>query len=386
MRPKPHIALCLEYSILAFGGTEVLVRELIRGLHDDYTITLVSADEHFPLPLEGMVTQHISFNPAEARDAAMELAKTLKRAGVRFAHFHLGGNFCWGLRRYGESPMLHAARLGVPVITTNHGFFSPIEGYCAFYRPRWMKLALFPMAWLSKLQGVSAVRTEIAVSENDLRELQRWYWPQRAKFRRIYHSQLTGSPPPFTGERTKRILCVGTIADRKGQAYLADAFIRIGHRFPNWTLDFLGRDPAGDIWNGIAERAKNAGIGDRVRMLKERPYLEVAKLMQDSEVFAMPSILEGLGLTLQEALFNGCACIATRCGGPEDLITDNENGLLVKKGDAEALAGGLETLLSSQELREKFKRRGPESVIAKGMTAAGMIASYKELYQEFLIS
>ena len=68
--------------------------------------------------------------------------------------------------------------------------------------------------------------------------------------------------------------------------------------------------------------------------------------MRDSEIFVLPSLFEGLGLALQEALFHGCACISTRSGGPEDLIHDGRNGLLVRNENPAALAGALARLMS----------------------------------------
>ena len=103
-----------------------------------------------------------------------------------------------------------------------------------------------------------------------------------------------------------------------------------------------------------------------------------------SAIFAMPSLYEGLGLSLQEAQFYGCACVGTRCGGVTDLIQDGDNGLLVDAGQVEPLTDALEKLMSDPALRERFSRRGPQSVLEKGMTAGSLVEAYERLYGELL--
>src|SRR4051812_26873719 len=150
---KPRIAVCLEYPILEFGGTEVLVAELVRGLSAEFAITLVSRDDSLAgSDLPAHVAGHLPWPMAGDGD---ELARRLCEARVELVHFHFGANFAWGNRRLGATPVLRVAAAGVRCLSTNHGFFSPLEGYCAQYRPLWMKLALFPAAWLAKAQTLA---------------------------------------------------------------------------------------------------------------------------------------------------------------------------------------------------------------------------------------
>jgi glycosyltransferase involved in cell wall biosynthesis len=98
----------------------------------------------------------------------------------------------------------------------------------------------------------------------------------------------------------------------------------------------------------------------------------------------MPSVWEGLGLSLQEAQFYGCACVGTRCGGVTDLIQDGDNGLLVPVRDLVALALALEKLMAYDALRERFSRRAPQFVLEKGMLSDKMVEAYERLYLEML--
>ncbi len=381
---RPQIAQCLEYPIGSFGGTEVLVGELIRGLSEEFEITLVSDDKTLEgSPFKDLVARHIPWDPrGVSRDRCQALARQLRDSGVEIAHFHCGNSFAWGNRRVGVAPMLWAKELGMRVLTTNHGFFSPLEGYCAFYRSLASKLALFPISWLAKLQQVSAGECEIAVSDYDLRGLQFWYAPVRAKFQRIYHSQISetaarGGLP----ERARQIICVGTFGYRKGQQFLAQAFLQIAARYPDWELVFAGRIGDQYIWDEVEQLAAAAGLTSRIRRIEGLSNAAIADLMRSSEIFVMPSLFEGLGLSLQEALFHGCACISSRSGGPTDLIDSEDNGLLVPKADAGALAQALERLMSDPDLRSRFRRRGSASILEKGMTVEAMVEQYRRLYR-----
>ena len=221
MADKEKIALCLEYPIGQFGGTEILVRQLIRGLADRCEITLVSPDDEATFKnsaVAGQVAQQIVWKPAEVSRANSErLARALADAGVRLAHFHFGGVFGWGNRLPNQCPILFLRRHGIAACSTVHLVVHPLDGYCGPKKPLWFKLALFPVAWLSKLQVLRRLACEIAVSQHDYKKLQSWYWPQREKFRQLYHSRLRlDAPRSLNAPRDPIILNIGHIAvDRK---------------------------------------------------------------------------------------------------------------------------------------------------------------------------
>lgn len=382
------LALCLEYPIDQHGGTEVLVRELIRGLSARHKILLVSPDDAASLArsqITDSITEHISW-PAEkfSRARARELAATISAAKPDLIHFHFGGNYAWRARAFSCCPVVHLQKFDGPVITTNHGAFSILEGYCWSERPWLAKLALLPPAWLSKQYVLAHLAAEVAVSQNDFHALRRWYPPLAAKFRWIYHSQLHGAPPPFNPHRRQTILCAGTLGPRKNQPLLIEAFGRVAKKFPDWQLILIGREGDGGTMEQVRELVARHGLQNQIQLLGARSDEELREWYQQSAIFAMPSVYEGLGLSLQEAQFNGCACVATRSGGVADLIEDGDNGLLVPSGQPAPLAAALEKLMGDAALRERFSRRAPESVLEKNMTADKMVAAYEKLYAEIL--
>jgi glycosyltransferase involved in cell wall biosynthesis len=313
------------------------------------------------------------------------LADKLAESGVELAHFHFGGNYAWRNRKRNASPVLAARKRGIRCVSTNHGFFSPFEGYCAPYRPFWAKLLPFPFAWIAKVQTLRALEREYAVSQYDLRELQRWYPTERFRFGQIYHSRIHPKPgDDIEAEREKIILCVGTFGSRKGQPVLAEAFSHIAHKHPDWKLVFAGRVGDSPDWNQIRTSYERRGLSNQLVHRENLSHEQLEGLFKEAAVFVMPSLYEGLGLSLQEALYFGCACIATRCGGPEDLIIDGENGLLIPKGDPIAMSKALDTMLSDDGARARFGARGRPFILERKMTAPDMVSAYRSIYTEML--
>jgi glycosyltransferase involved in cell wall biosynthesis len=381
------IALCLEYPIDQHGGTEVLVSELILGLAKKHQVILVSPDDTASLArskVAAAVAGHISFLPVWSSVSAQALAGKIADAKPDIAHFHFGGNYGWGNRVFWKCPVVHLRKSGVPCLSTNHGAFSILEGYCWEKRPLAVKLALLPPAWVSKQFVLTRLATEVAVSQNDYRALRRWYPLLRGKFRWIYHSRLHGTPPPPNPDRQKVIVCAGTIGPRKAQPLLAEAFARIAKKFPDWQLIFIGRSGDDALLKQIQRTITQGGLDNQVKLLGARSDAELREWLQRAAIFAMPSTYEGLGLSLQEAQFYGCACVATRSGGVSDLIEDGDNGLLVDVNNPAQLAKALERLMGDEKLRERFSRRSPESVLAKGMTADRMVEKHEQFYAEIL--
>jgi glycosyltransferase involved in cell wall biosynthesis len=380
-----RIAQCLEYPIQQHGGTEVLVRELIAGL-GQHEIVLVSDDDAESWrasAVGGLIREHIRWQPQGAtQQNSRALAATLRDKGVALAHFHFGGTFGWGSRRPRFAPSIHLHRLGVPCVATNHGVFGLLDGYIGAQRSMAAKLACWPAAWASRVQLTASLQAEVAVSQNDFHALRRRFWPVRGKFRQIYHSRIHERDPVPALTRRKVILCAGTIGARKAQPHLAHAFAQVAAGFPDWRLVFIGRP--GDERTATELQAVMARpeLRGRIEWLGACSDAELGHWFQTVEIFAMPSLHEGLGLSLQEALYYGCACIATRIGGIPDLIQDGDNGMLVPVADVPALAHGLAQLMEHDALRAHLRSRAHVSVIEKQMTAERMVAHYETLYRE----
>ncbi len=382
------LALCLEYPIEQPGGTEVLVRELIHGLAARHQIVLVSGDSAESLRASSVADKIVAHLPwdlnAVTQEKSRALAAALHAQKIDLAHFHFGGNYAWGNRRFNVCPIIHLDRLGTPCLATNHGVFGLWEGYIGAQRPWFVKAALLPPAWASKLQMLAHLRAEIAVSQADWRTLRRRYWPARGKFQQIYHSRIQEHEAAPERPRKKIILCAGTLGPRKGQPYLARAFAKIAAEFPEWKLVFIGRPGDAQTTAELEELLRSPALREQAEWRRACSDAELREWLAAAEIFAMPSMHEGLGLSLQEALYSGCACLATRIGGIPDLIQEGDNGMLVERANVDEMSIALKQLMSDDALRSRFRARARASVLEKGMTAPRMVARHEELYRALL--
>jgi glycosyltransferase involved in cell wall biosynthesis len=123
-------------------------------------------------------------------------------------------------------------------------------------------------------------------------------------------------------------LCVGTLDERKNVVRLADAFATQ----KEGSLVFAGDGPL---------RARLQGR-ERVRLLGRVEHERVADLIAASDVVCQPSLIEPFGQVVLEALASERPVVATRIGGPSELVTP-ETGVLIDPGSVDSIAAGLRT-------------------------------------------
>ncbi len=387
MWDRKKIALCLEYPLALRGGVSVLVETLLQGLAGRYDLVLVSPDRSEDLKkadISAVIKTHIAWDPgAVSQTNAKALARRLADERINLAHFHLGGTFGWGNRLPNQSPMAHLDRLGVPCCSTAHMVTSLLDGYCGPQKPLWFKLAMLPLAWTGKMHSLAHVRREIVVSRQACDRLRKWYRPLAGRFTQIYHSRLReNSKAPAAIAREPLVLSVGHIAFRKGQHVLAEAFAQLAPRYPDWKLLMLGDTVEPECLNRVRDIIQKHGLQERIQL--PGPRSDAMDVMRRAAIFVQPSFFEGLPLALQEAMFSGCACIGTRISGNDEIITDGEDGLMVKPGEPGDLTLALERLMANAGLREELGRKSTASIVSKGMTVERMVARHIELYESIL--
>lgn len=389
-----RIAQCLEAPLDDHGGVEVLARALIQHLWEERVETLLIVPQEpsseilasFPGIKGVFVWDHKRIYREECR----RLTNWLLSHEADLAHFHLGGTYGWRARSWLGCPISTIDQAGIPCVTTNHGAFS-IFDCVASYRPNWLKLAALPPFWLSKLKQLHHVRWEATVSRHDLTAVKQWFFPKREKFLQLYHSKLCGdefsSPTSISDVQTTNnpfILCLGTIGARKGQQYLVEAFLKIAFGHPEWILVLAGRQAHEPTMRLIKDQIASSEAGDRIIMMPDVDDTTAKTLLQRAAIFAIPSTGEGLGLSLQEAMYAGCACIGSRVGGIPDLIDNEITGLLVPPAQPSDLADGLARLMSEELLRKRLSEAARSSMLERKMTALNMSQTYLELYEKVL--
>jgi glycosyltransferase involved in cell wall biosynthesis len=146
---------------------------------------------------------------------------------------------------------------------------------------------------------------------------------------------------------------VGWLIPIKGVNYLLDAMAEVVKQHPNSLLLLVGKgDEKGEEEIRLSKQVENLGIANNVRFLGWRP--DVDKIMGCFDIFVLPSLNEGMGRVLVEAMSAGLPIVASRVGGIPDLIKDGENGLLVPPANAGALERAISDVLSDKAKRERM--------------------------------
>ncbi len=160
------------------------------------------------------------------------------------------------------------------------------------------------------------------------------------------------------------ILSVGRFGDsRKNPSLLLDAFIRVRHTLGIRIYLVLAGATGPDVkfWEAV----NRAGLADCVIFRALPTADELRALYQGAACFALSSNEEGFGVVLVEAMACGAPVVATRCGGPEDIITDGKNGFLVPPGDACSLAARLSELIENTEMHASIKLQARQTAVER---------------------
>jgi glycosyltransferase involved in cell wall biosynthesis len=154
------------------------------------------------------------------------------------------------------------------------------------------------------------------------------------------------------GRGPLQLLAVGAVSRRKGYDVLIEALAALGSR--EWQLTIAGdaiRAP--DVAADIRTRISTAGFDDRVRMLGSVDTEMLVQLYTRADVFLMPSLYEGYGMVLAEAMARGLPIVCTTGGAAAENVPDGA-GIKVPPGDAAAFAAALRSLLDAPALRARL--------------------------------
>jgi L-malate glycosyltransferase len=134
---------------------------------------------------------------------------------------------------------------------------------------------------------------------------------------------------------------VGQLVPVKGVPCLLHSLSRLAGKRDDWHVDIVGDGNAQEDYQHLAA---DLGLADRVTFHGVKTRQQVAEFMRRADLFVLSSLCETFSAPAIEALSAGIPVVSTRCGGPEEFITEDV-GLLVSPGDADGLAAGLEYVL-----------------------------------------
>lgn len=157
----------------------------------------------------------------------------------------------------------------------------------------------------------------------------------------------------FQEENKLTIGVVCRLEQQKGIKYLLLAMRMILIKFPYVKLEIIGEGSLEEKLKGLS---KKLGISNSVNFLGK--FKDVIPLYKRMDIFVLPSIFEGFGIVLLEAMASGIPVVATNIEGIKEVIVNEVSGLLVSPKNPSALADGIIRIIEDQKLREKLIDEG----------------------------
>ncbi len=186
------------------------------------------------------------------------------------------------------------------------------------------------------------------------------FYPAARGYRTIVMPNPVVTPSPAV-EMTQLVtapnsIAIGRLHPQKGFDLLLRAFARLKTKHPDWQMIILGEGPMRAELEALRAELE---LTDRVHL----PGLvaNVTEYLYQADLFVMPSRFEGFPMALCEAMACGLPVLAADClSGPRDIIEDGVNGVLVATEDVDALAAGLDALMSDPAKRQQLAQAAPQ--------------------------
>ena len=171
---------------------------------------------------------------------------------------------------------------------------------------------------------------------------------------------------------------IGRLTAQKGHAYLLRACQNLLAEFPEFRLVIIGE---GELRTELEEQVRTAGLGAHVIFTGYRS--DALALLSGFDVFVFPSLWEGLGLVLLEAMAYKKPIVASNVSAIPESVLDGTTGLLVPPKDAEALGLALAKLLRNTPLRQSLGEAGYRH-LQEHFTVETMVTRLTTVYHEVL--
>ncbi len=271
------------------------------------------------------------------------------------------------------------ARLNIPLVATNH-----------LWKKTDIKLKLY--AWLDarilkRFDQVIAVSrpichelTDAGISKNKVNLISNGvniakFSSQIEEAAKLTLKQSLGIPP-----NSVVIGMISSLTSEKGHRYaiqaLKNALSRLSRSI---TLLIVGD---GDYKNEIAREVDNLKISDHVIFTGTRR--DIPEILSILDIYIISSLIEGLPISMLEAMASKLPVIASDVGDIGSVINDGENGYLVPATDTQAMTENIITLVNNPEIRQILAKNALTD-IEKKYSAAAMTESYCNIYRNILI-
>ena len=185
-----------------------------------------------------------------------------------------------------------------------------------------------------------------------------------------------------THNNRRIITTLSRIDNKKGLEYAIESMTKILKSHPDTVLRIIGD---GDFKSELENRTNSLNIREAVEFIGTIPNTDVPNYLQKSDIFLLPSLFEGLPLTLLEAMACGLPIISTPVSIAPEIINKWSNGIIVPFKSPEAIADAVINLLSNPNLMETYAKNSATAA-KETMSWKSVAEQYIKLYQSIIES
>lgn len=330
-------------STLEIGGVELQLLEVLKRLDRSRFNSIVCClnrggaltDDFLKLGIEVIVLRRrFRFDPLLIK----QIIRVVKEKRIDIVHTYMFTANSWGT--------LSSRIAGVPVIINS---VRDIEVWKKRHH-RFIDRMLFPS--VDVIITNSDATRDFMINNGRL---------DREKFVTVYNGIDVSKFTPCTSGLDNESPTIGTVArldePKKGLIFLIGAMEIIIREMPHCQLVIAGDGPSrGDLEEIVRVR----GLKENVKFLGFRR--DIPKLLAGMDVFVLPSLWEGLGNAVLEAMAMGKPVVAANVGGIPEVVINEKTGFLVSAGNSAALADAIIKLLKSPEIRAEIGKAGRNRV------------------------
>lgn len=305
-----------------------------------------------------------------------QVRRRLKAEKVDCIHAHLFGSIVYAC--------LAAIGTGVPVLGTLHGH-ADLQGHGVRFRVKTLlvRYSCNILVTVSRslqdhalqvlgfpIERSRVVFNGVKTANSDLGQT-----PNVAK------TVSPGSALVSATNQSPRIGAVGNIRKSKDYPNLLQAVAILKPTFPNLKVVIAGAPDDSGLYNECRNLVNTLGLAKSVEFIgfTEHPM----DFLRDCDVFVLSSSHEGFSLATVEAMLAGTPIVATRSGGPEEIIQDGRTGRLVATHDPEALAASLRHAIQDVTASHIMAVNAKEDAGIR-FTVEAMLRNYSLLYDELM--
>jgi len=300
---------------------------------------------------------HISGSFPEPYTFGERLYRYMKDKIDQYDVIHDNQTLCWGL--------VKVKKLGLPVAGTIHHPIT-MDRRIAIAAADSLKLNLLTRRWYSFLRMQKKVARLldpiIVVSDSTRRDVSKDFRVPIERMETVHHgiNLEQWRPLPHIKRVDNRLIAVASAdVPLKGLIYLIEAYAILLKDYPDLRLSVVGSLREGQT----KKRLIKLGILDKVEFLSGLSDEEISELYATCTIAVTPSVYEGFGFPVGEAMSSGIPVVSTTGGSLPEVVGDA--GLLVPPKDPQALAEAIATMLDDPELRDRLGAAARERIVSQ---------------------